>query len=357
MKMETRISAVTIITVEREDDPRLSMIEAYAQDHALGTAFHRPAWVIGTAKATGHEWRYLLAEDHLGHVRGVLPLTLIHSALFGRALVSSGFAVGGGILADGETEAQMLADAAWQFAEVNSCPSVELRGGLLPGQGFQLHGDIYAGFATDLADSDESQLLAIPRKQRAEIRKGLDKGLDIRIGNGTSDRRDHYAVYAESVRNLGTPVFPRALFEAVLDGFGDDADILTVSHVGTPVASVLSVYHKGVVMPYWGGGTWAARGLRANDVMYYALMNHARGRGCTRFDFGRSKLGTGAFAFKKNWGFEPESLSYAVRTADGAAMRDVNPMSPKYRLQVALWQRLPLAIANRLGPMIAKGLG
>jgi hypothetical protein len=91
--------------------------------------------------------------------------------------------------------------------------------------------------------------------------------------------------------------------------------------------------------------------------MYYALMNHARRRGCKQFDFGRSKVGTGAYAFKKNWGFEPEPLSYAIRTADGAAARDVNPMSPKYRLQVALWQRLPLSVANWLGPAIAKGLG
>ena len=90
-------------------------------------------------------------------------------------------------------------------------------------------------------------------------------------------------------------------------------------------------------MPYWGGGTWGARALRANELMYFALMRHARQRGCTAFDFGRSKLGTGAFAYKKNWGFKPQSLGYAVRTADGAAPREVNPLSPRYRLQVAVF--------------------
>jgi hypothetical protein len=147
------------------------------------------------------------------------------------------------------------------------------------------------------------------------------------------------------------------LFETVIDAFGDDADILTVRHQGKPVASVLSLYHGGMVMPYWGGGTEAARGLRANDLMYFALMRHARARGCDRFDFGRSKAGTGAFAFKKNWGFVPEPLPYAVRTADGAVPRSVNPLDPKYRLKIALWQRLPLFAANRLGPLIARGLG
>ena len=127
--------------------------------------------------------------------------------------------------------------------------------------------------------------------------------------------------------------------------------------VRLPVASVLSLYHKNVVAPYWGGGVFAARALRANDVMYYALMNHARDRGCTKFDFGRSKVGSGAFAFKKNWGFEPQPLSYAVRTADGAEPRDINPNSPKYKARIAAWQKLPLPIANLIGPWIAKGLG
>jgi hypothetical protein len=91
--------------------------------------------------------------------------------------------------------------------------------------------------------------------------------------------------------------------------------------------------------------------------MYFELMRHGRERGCTRFDFGRSKVGTGAAAFKKNWGFEPVPLTYYDRVADGASIRDANPLSPKYRLQVALWRRLPLAVANRVGPWIAKGLG
>ena len=166
----------------------------------------------------------------------------------------------------------------------------------------------------------------------------------------------HHAVYATSVRNLGTPVFPRALFGAVLDGFGEDADILTVLDCGVPVASVLSLYHRGAVMPYWGGGTGAARHLRANDAMYFALMCHARERGCERFDFGRSKTGSGAYQFKRNWGFEPQALAYAAWTADGAAPRDADPTSPRYRAMIAAWKRLPLALANRIGPVIARGL-
>lgn len=357
MNMPFDPNQLTIAHLRDADADELARIEAFVADHPGSTAFHRPAWLLSVAKACGHDWAYLLAEDSSGQLHGILPLNLIHSALFGRALVSSGFAVGGGILATSDKAIQMLADAAWQFAQSHSCPSVELRGGPTPRDGWLCKENVYAGFAGTLADNDEDQLLAIPRKQRAEIRKGLSNDLVVRIGCDAQDRADHYAVYAESVRNLGTPVFPRSLFAEILTAFGDDADILTVSERDKPVASVLSLYHNGAVLPYWGGGTWDARRLRANDIMYYSLMNHARLRGCTRFDFGRSKLGTGAYAFKKNWGFEPEPLSYAIRTENGTEARDVNPTSPKYRLQVAIWQRLPLAIANRLGPMIARGLG
>jgi hypothetical protein len=150
-------------------------------------------------------------------------------------------------------------------------------------------------------------------------------------------------------------VFPRALFDAVLDRL--DADILTVRHAGVPVAGVLSLYHGGAVMPYWGGGTFAARHLRANDRMYYELMLHARRRGCDRFDFGRSKTGSGAFHFKRNWGFEPQPLSYASWTAPGAPVRDADPTSTKHAARIALWKQLPLPIANLIGPLIARGLG
>jgi FemAB-related protein (PEP-CTERM system-associated) len=326
------------------------------------TAFHRIDWCEAVARATGHDFLPVLAEDAEGHITGYLPLHIVHSPLFGRAMVSAGFAVDGGIVAASREAGEALAEAAWRLAQRHSAPTVELRGGWLPDDsGWTVKSDAHAGFVADLVadgpDADQKQLEWIPRKQRAEVRKGLAGHLVVRTGSAMLDRDQHYAVYAESVRNLGTPVFPRALFEAVLDAFGEDADILTVLHNDIPVASVLSLYHRGAVMPYWGGGVWAARGLRANDVMYYALMNHARRRGCTRFDFGRSKVGTGAFAFKKNWGFEPSPLNYGVRTADGQPPRDVNPLSPRYRMQFALWQRLPLAIANRLGPLIANGLG
>ena len=317
--------------------------------------FHRPQWLAAVEQASGHAMHILIAEAG-GPIAALLPLHAVHSPLFGRALVSTGFAVDGGVIGN-PAHVEALAEAATRLARRLSCATVELRGGPLPqAPGWHSKTDSHAGFVAALAADDAAQLAAIPRKQRAEVRKGLALDLTVQVGTTRTDRAMHYAVYAESVRNLGTPVFPRALFEAVLDHFGNDADILTVLHADQPVASVLSLYHRGAVMPYWGGGVLAARALRANDVMYYRLMGHARTRGCDRFDFGRSKTDSGAWQFKRNWGFTPQPLAYAHWTADGMAPRDINPLSPRYRGRIALWQKLPLTIANRLGPLIASGL-
>jgi FemAB-related protein (PEP-CTERM system-associated) len=310
------------------------------------------------AEGTGNQALALLCEKR-GDLCGYLPLSEVHSPIFGRLLASSGFAVGGGVLAIDDTGRDTVIAAAEELAQRRSCPTIELRGGGMPEdrEGWDVQAQSHCGFEWELAADDEAQLLAIPRKQRAEVRKGLVMDLTIHVGTSPEDRDAHYAVYAESVRNLGTPVFPRRLFDAVLDRFGDEADILTVRHDGEPVASVLSLYHNGAVMPYWGGGTWNARRLRANDRMYYELMLHARAKGCKTFDFGRSKTESGAYFFKKNWGFKPEPLTYASWTAQGSEQRDANPSSAKHALQIAVWQRLPLGIANRLGPVIARGLG
>lgn len=333
-------------------------IAAFVEAHPEATPFHRLEWIEAVAEGTGNDAVVLLHERGDAIV-GCLPVNLVHSPVFGRLLAASGFAVGGGILvAEGASSDPLLA-AAEELALRQACPAIELRGGKLPvgRAGWSLRSEAHCGFVAPLATDEDAQLLTIPRKQRAEVRKGLAAELEITTGSGPAQRAAHYSVYSRSVHALGTPVFPRALFEAVLNHFGDEADILTISHRGVPVASVLSLYHRGAVMPYWGGGTSAARHLRANDRMYFELMRHARARGCERFDFGRSKTGSGAYHFKRNWGFEPEPLSYAVWSAPGAPTRDADPRSAANSRLAALWRRLPAGLADRLGPHIARGLG
>jgi FemAB-related protein (PEP-CTERM system-associated) len=219
-------------------------IDTFVHAHLGGSPFHLTAWSRAVATGCGQKAHYLIAEDGDGAIAGVLPLTEVRSKLFGAALVSAGFAVGGGILSQSDTATSQLTDAAIARAAELKCPTVELRGGQLPGSDWHHDDTTYLGFTRDLAVDDEAELLAIPRKQRAEVRKALGFELSVEVGTSQRDRDAHYGVYAASVRNLGTPVFPRALFDAMLAEFGDAADILTVRHEGIAIASVFSLYHQ-----------------------------------------------------------------------------------------------------------------
>jgi FemAB-related protein (PEP-CTERM system-associated) len=186
------------------------------------------------------------------------------------------------------------------------------------------------------------------------VRKGIQNGLSSRSNR---DMGLLHRVYAESVRNLGTPVYARRYFTILGEAFADSCDVVTIMDAEQVVASVLNFYFRDEVLPYYGGGTALARQRAGNDFMYWEVMRRAAARGCRLFDFGRSKLGTGSFAFKHNWGFEPEPLHYRYHLAPGATIPDVNPLNPKYRLFIAAWKRLPLPVANLLGPPIVRGLG
>lgn len=346
-------TAESVRTVDLRDTAEVRRIDSFVAE-ARASLFHRPAWLQAVATGSGQRAAGLVSE-RMGVITGWLPLTEVRSPLFGKALVSSGFGVGGGICADHPASVQALADAATKHATRGGFAGVELRGGSIP-QGWDTWSDKHCGFERRLAADDEAELLAIPRKARAEVRKGLTFGHRVTIGRGRDDRAAHYACYSESVRNLGTPVFPRKLFAAMLDAFPDRSDILTVWQGDTPLASVLSFYHDGAVMPFWGGGSNAARPARANELMYYELMLHARRKGMARFDFGRSKTGSGPFSFKKNWGFEPVPLTYGAWTAPGAPPRNIDPTDASYSRKIELWKKLPLPVANTLGPWIARGL-
>ncbi|MDX3908959.1 MAG: FemAB family PEP-CTERM system-associated protein [Sphingobium sp.] len=350
-------NAVTVAAVPSGDSAISAELEAWVLAQPRSTPFHRPSWVQAVAQGTAQTAIMLVARNGAGSIAGLLPLTLIRSLLFGKALVSVGFSVDGGILADDPAVADALAIACWAEAERHRCTTAELRGGLLPSMGWNLREGTYLNFSRALASTDAEQLAQIPRKHRAEVRKGLDKDLHCEIGDTARLRAIHYRLYAESVHRLGTPVFPRRLFDEVLDRMGPAADICLVSHNGVPLSSILSLYHQGVCMPYWQGASGAARAMRSNEVAYFRLMSHARERGCHSFDFGRSKMGTGPAAWKKSWGWEGTPLTYAVRSTEGQEARDINPLSPQYQRKVELWKKLPLRLATLIGPHIARGLG
>ncbi len=314
---------------------------------------HLSGWREVIERAFGHRTHYLLAEDDDGGIRGVLPLAEVRSRLFGYHLVSTPFCVYGGPAAVDDVAYSALAGAACDLARALGVDDLELRNLRAHHPDWPAK-DLYVRFRKAIDPDPEVNLKAIPRKQRAMVRKGIKAGLEAEESRAI-DR--FFPIYAESVRNLGTPVFGRRFFQVLWEVFGEHARILMVRHQGRDIAGVLSFYFRDEVLPYYGGSLPEARVLKGNDFMYWELMRRSALEGIRWFDYGRSKVGTGAYHFKKNWGFEPEPLAYEYCLVRAREIPQVNPNNPKYRHFIDLWRRLPLPVANALGPRLAKYLG
>jgi FemAB-related protein (PEP-CTERM system-associated) len=326
--------------------------DAFIAECSEATFFHRAGWKTVIEHAFGHKTWFLYAEN-AGRIEGVLPLAQVKSLMFGNALVSLPFCVYGGIAAVNEAARLALDREAQALAARLGVGHLEYRNMQATQTGW-ITKDLYVTFRKEIAADEEANMLTIPRKQRAMVRKGIKAGLTGEIDDGV-DR--FFDAYAASVHRLGTPVFAKKYFRTLKDVFGKDCEVLTITRDGRTVSSVLSFYFRDEVLPYYGGGMAEAREVAGNDFMYWELMRRAGIRGCRIFDFGRSKLGTGAYDFKKNWGFEAQPLPYAYQLHQAKALPDNNPLNPKYQRFIRIWQKLPLPVANALGPYIVKNLG
>jgi FemAB-related protein (PEP-CTERM system-associated) len=345
--------AVQIHRLDSRDDTTLARWDAFVLACAQATFFHRAGWQRVLRKAFGHDTCFLYAEEQ-GVITAVLPLSHVNSRLFGHALTSLPFAVYGGVAASTEAAAAALETEAQRLAQQLGADHLELRHRQRRHPDWPLQ-DLYVTFRKPILPTESENLQAIPRKQRAMVRKGIGNGLLAQIDSQV-DR--FFAVYADNVHRHGTPAMPRRYFQALLDTFGADCEVLTVcTPEGQAVSSVLSFYFRDEVLPYYAGDLPAARDLAANDFKYWALMRRACARGLKTFDFGRSKVGTGPYAFKKNWGFEPTPLFYEYRLYKREAIPQHHPANAKYQLLIKTWRRLPLAVANFLGPFIVRHLG
>ena len=327
--------------------------DAYVMAHPAATFFHRAGWQRIIEQVFKHPSFFLYAE-RAGQIVGVLPLAQVKSRLFGNALTSLPFAVYGGVLASDEVAAVALEEEAVRIAELLEVEHLEFRNMAVRHADWPSQ-DLYVTFRREIFADEEANMLAIPRKQRAMVRKGIKNELRSEL-DANVDR--FFDLYADNVHRHGTPAMPKRYFAALLKEFGADAEVLTVvGPEGQPLSSVLSFYFRDEVLPYYAGDHVDARDLAANDFKYWELMRRACARGLKIFDYGRSKQGTGPYAFKKNWGFEPQPLHYEYRLFKRDSIPQNNPNNPKYKLMIEAWRRMPLGLANWLGPFIVRNLG
>ncbi|MBB3117054.1 FemAB-related protein (PEP-CTERM system-associated) [Massilia violacea] len=329
--------------------------DAFVQACPEATFFHRAGWQKVIEQAFGHRcWFFYVERD--GRIEGVLPLAQIKSRLFGHSLVSLPFCVYGGVAATSGEARALLDQAAEELAASLNPGHLEYRNckPAHPGNPKWQGKELYYTFRKAITADNEENMNAIPRKQRAMVRKAIKLGLR---GEVDQDIDRFFHAYASSVHRLGTPVFSKKYFRLLKQIFADDCEVRVILQEDKIVAGVMSFFFRDEVLPYYGGGTALARDVAGNDFMYWDLMQASADQGYRLFDFGRSKAGTGAFDFKKNWGFSAQPLPYEYQLYASSELPDVNPLNPKYQLFIKLWRKMPLALANALGPHIVKDLG
>lgn len=337
---------------EYRDADRASW-DAFVERCDEATFFHRIGWRDIYQNVFGHRAHYLVAERD-GVLVGVLPLVELKSVLFGHALVSLPFAVYGGPAGMDEATNCALTRHAADLANGLQVQHLEMRNRVLREPDW-VRQDLYVTFRKVMLPDVEANLLAIPRKQRAMVRKSVERGLKAVVDD---DTQRFFDLYADNQHRHGTPPQSKRYFQALKRAFRDDCEVLTVlSAQGQPVSSVLSFYFRDEVLPYYAGDVPMARELAANDFKYWALMQRACERGLRVFDFGRSKRGTGSFDFKRNWGFEPVDLQYEYCLINRDRLPQNNPTNPRYQTAIALWRRLPRRVVNAVGPVLARHLG
>ena len=327
----------------------------YVAQAPAATVFHELGWMAAVQDVYRHRPHYLVARDATGsRTVGILPLFEVRGPFTGLALISSPYAVNGGIIADHPGAEGALMLAAQSLARQLKVRYLEIRqpGGHL---GLAEKSHHYA-FRKTMSESPSDVLSSFPRKARAAIRHAIDRHkLTTRFGPqllGVFHR-----LYVASLRRLGSPPHSRRFFQRLLQEYGDRCWIQIVYQADTPVAGVISLRFKDQILPYFAGIDEHYSRLNTSNFMYYSLMEQAVTAGLRIFDFGRTRQdNVGGCEFKTNQGFEPEPLTYSFYSPSNVAPPDLRPSNRKFSLAQAVWRRLPLSSVSFVGGIVTRWL-
>jgi FemAB-related protein (PEP-CTERM system-associated) len=347
------VPAPRTLTVEELTPPFEAAWDRYVRSAPAGTFFHQLGWRWLVERVFGHRAHYLLARRGEA-ITGVLPLFEMKSLLFGHSLVSIPFAIGGGVAADDPEAAAGLVRRARELAERLRVDYLELRSEQ-PVAGDLLTKDLYVTFRADLQEGEEAWLQRMDRKRRQMMNYvAKDKAGFSWTTAGLEELPLFYRMFSESMRHHGTPVYPRLFLEEILDRFPAQTNLFFVHHEGRPVAGVLNLFFRDVIMPFYAGADRTVRPRGVDDYMYLSILRWGRENGFRTFDFGRSKRGTGAYEFKARWGMTEVPLAYQYHLVRAKGLPNVSPANPKYQAVIGAWKRLPLPLTRLLGPQIIR---
>ena len=347
----------------REAKPRLHSIrveefrgdaaewDGYVRGSANGTFCHLSGWREIITGVLGHECHYLVARDDSGECQGVLPLARVRSRLFGDYLVSMPFLNYGGPIGTPEAELE-LGRHAQRLAQQLEVKLLELRTRHRTRSELQT-ADRKVTVVLPLPASPEALMAKFPAKLRSQIRRPIKEGMEARFG---ADQRDaFYAVFARNMRDLGTPVLPRRFFDELARVFPREAVFCAVYYEGRPVAAGCGFVWAQEFELTWASSLREHSRRAPNMLLYSGLMQHMIGRGVTAFNFGRCTPNSGTHRFKLQWGGETLPLPWLQWSSTGA-VAPPSPDRPIFQIAASAWSRMPLAIANTIGPMLARSL-
>jgi FemAB-related protein (PEP-CTERM system-associated) len=339
------------IRVKDLEPPDAARWDAFVHAHQHGSPFHLTAWKDSLAEVFGFPSRSMLALDG-DRVAAVLPLFLIDNLLMGRVLLSSPFAVYGGILAESGAARQALLDAAAGMARDLRVQHLELRNAFEDQCSGLPRLDRYVAFTRALEPCDEESLLmAIPRKTRNLVRKAQRFDYSVRDAAGLAAFHD---LLARLYRRHGTPLYSRRWFESLRKNLGEHLEVREVCLDGRIVAASLNLVFNGSTHTFFAASDETVWDKSPNNWLYFEHILHAANRGCAVFDFGRSKRDTGNVDFKRHWGTEERPLPYEILLVKRKHMPDFSPKNPRFDLAIRLWRRLPLPLTRLLGPPLVK---
>jgi FemAB-related protein (PEP-CTERM system-associated) len=323
--------------------------DAFVEAHPHGSPFHLLAWKNAIESSFPYRPYYLLAEED-GSPGAILPLFLVENPILGRVLLSSPFAVYGGVLARSDAALAAMKDHVSGLAAKLEVQYLELRNAF-PEQSLDFKRNThYVTFTQETALTDPEQLLAaLPKKTRNLVRKSLKFPYSTRF---STDLSAFYDLMARNYRRLGTPIFPRRFFQALLENFGPRIDLREILLEGKVAAASLNFLFRSEMHTYYAASDQSRLHAAPNNYMYFDYLLWAARAGLRRFDFGRSKLDTGTFEFKRHWLTEMRELPYEVLLVKRTDLPNFSPKNPKFDLALKVWRRLPLPVTRILGPRL-----
>jgi FemAB-related protein (PEP-CTERM system-associated) len=336
-------------------DSDLARWDQYVSASDEATCYHLSGWKSVIEQSFKHKAYYLFAEDSKGQIQGILPLVNLKSILFGNFLISMPYFNYGGICANGADYMAQLMDAAISIAIEHKAAHIELRH--FRPLAFSLSvKTTKVAMRLQLPSDPDDLWKSLSSKLRSQIKRPMKEGMYAALGG--EECLDHfYDVFAENMRDLGTPVYGKDFFRNILIQFPSSTRICTVfTKEGIAVASGFLVGFKKVLEIPWASSLRSHRNSSPNMLLYWTSLKYACENGYTTFDFGRSTPGEGTYKFKEQWGAKPVQLFWHYWLRNDSSLPELNPHNPKYRMAVKVWRKLPLSITKLIGPAIVGNL-